>query len=90
MDFLVSRVESLGAKEGEISLNRRDLDALGQELLERVNRQGGAFTLAHEPIDAAGGFTIAMGRVEVDSTVEMLLASIREEVMPQVVAALFG
>jgi vacuolar-type H+-ATPase subunit E/Vma4 len=33
---------------------------------------------------------LTMGRIEIDSTLEMMMSSIKEDVMPDVVAALFG
>lgn len=90
VQFLAGKVEEIGAEQGVIALNERDREAIGAELIEAVNRKGGAFTLSENTIDAAGGFMLTMGRIEIDSTLEMMMSSIKEDVMPDVVAALFG
>ena len=40
-------------------------------------------------LTASGGFVLRIGRIELDSTLEMMVSSVREEAMPEVVSALF-
>jgi hypothetical protein len=47
------------------------------------------FTLSEDTLSALGGFVLRIGRVELDSTLEMMVSSMREDVMPEVVSALF-
>ena len=90
VQFLAGKIEEIGAEQGVIALNERDREAIGTALIEAVNRKGGAFTLSEDTIDATGGFMLTMGRIEIDSTLEMMMSSIKEDVMPDVVAALLA
>lgn len=87
--MLSTKLAEMGIKEGEILMNKKDRDSIGKEFLSGLNKTGQKFTLSEETIDAAGGFVLRIGRIEMDSTLEMMLASIREEVMTDVVSALF-
>jgi V/A-type H+-transporting ATPase subunit E len=88
--LLAGKLEELAYREGEILLNQKDRDAIGKELLERINREGREFKLSQDTLDALGGFVLRVGRIELDSTLEMMVSSVREDAMPEVVSALFG
>ena len=90
VELLLGRIRDIGATRGVIALNERDRESIGAELIAAVNQSGGEFTLSEGTIDASGGFMLTMGRIEIDSTLEMMVASVKEEVMQDVVAALFG
>lgn len=87
--MLSAKLSEMGIKEGEILMNKKDRDSIGKEFLADLNKSGQKFTLSEKTIDAAGGFVLRIGRIEMDSTLEMMIASIREEVMTDVVSALF-
>lgn len=92
LELLVRTVESCGAEGGELLLTETDRARLGEELAARVNagKTAGTFTLSEDTIRAAGGFVIRNGAVEVNSTLEVMLEAVREEVTPKVVETLFG
>jgi len=87
--LLAGKLDALAYRQGEILLNRKDREEIGEELLAQVNREGRMFTLSEDTLSALGGFVLRIGRVELDSTLEMMVSSMREDVMPEVVSALF-
>ncbi|NCB42766.1 MAG: hypothetical protein EOM59_09120 [Clostridia bacterium] len=87
--MLLRKIKEIDVEEGEILLNKNDRSSIGKEFLVELNKGGNKFSLSEETIDAAGGFVLRMGRIEMDSTLEMMISSIREEVMTDVVSALF-
>ncbi|MDD2295411.1 MAG: V-type ATP synthase subunit E [Eubacteriales bacterium] len=89
LQLLAHKLEEMDYREGEIVLNKSDRDAIGEKLLEQVNRDGRHFVLSSDTLDALGGFVLRIGRIELDSTLEMMVSSVREAVMPEVVSALF-
>lgn len=89
MQMLAKRLSEMDIKEGAIRLNKSDYDAIGKEFLQKLNKDGNKFTLSEDTIDATGGFILRMGKIEMDSTLEMMVDSIREDVTRDVVSALF-
>ncbi|HCU08357.1 MAG TPA: hypothetical protein DF480_05255 [Clostridiales bacterium] len=89
IQLLAHKLEELEYREGEIVLNKEDLESIGEELLELVNRDGRKFVLSSDTLDILGGFVLRIGRVEMDSTLEMMVSSVRESITPEVVSVLF-
>lgn len=89
IQLLAHKLEELEYREGEIVLNKKDLETLGEELLEQVNRDDRHFVLSSDTLDILGGFVLRIGRVEMDSTLEMMVSSVRESITPEVVSVLF-
>lgn len=87
--LLAHKLKEMSHQEGEIVLNEKDREAIGEELLAMVNQEGGKFLLSSDTLTASGGFVLRIGRIELDSTLEMMVSSVREEAMPEVVSALF-
>lgn len=87
--LLAHKLKEMSYQEGEIVLNEKDREAIGEELLAMVNQEGGKFLLSSDTLTASGGFVLRIGRIELDSTLEMMVSSVREEAMPEVVSALF-
>jgi V/A-type H+/Na+-transporting ATPase subunit E len=90
VQLLAAKLGEIGVKEGEILLNKKDLEGIGKDLLSAANANGGRFTLSRDTIEAAGGFILRTGRIEMDSTLEMMVSSVKEKAMAEVVSALFG
>ena len=80
--MLSTKLAEMDLEKGEILLNKKDHDAIGKDLLADLNKGGKKFTLSEETIDASGGFVIRMGKIEMDSTLEMMISSIRERPCP--------
>ena len=89
VQLLAHKLKEMSYQEGEIVLNEKDREAIGEELLALVNLDGKKFLLSSDTLTASGGFVLRIGRVELDSTLEMMVSSVREDVMPEVVSALF-
>ena len=89
INMLSAKLAAMGIEKGEILLNKHDRESIGKEFIDHLNKGGQKFTLSEDTIDAGGGFVLRMGRIEMDSTLEMMIASIREDVMTDVVSALF-
>lgn len=92
ISLLARSVEQTGDEGGELRLNAKDKARIGQKLVDRINKEGkaGTLTLSEHTIDAAGGFVLRRGAVEINSTLEVMVEAIREEVTPDVVKTLFG
>ncbi|NLY70100.1 MAG: hypothetical protein GX076_00180 [Clostridiales bacterium] len=86
INLMVDAISQTGVSEGELILNKRDRDKVGKKIIERLN---GKLTLSKENIDAKGGFVLRQGSVEINSTLERMVDSIKEEVTPEIVETLF-
>lgn len=92
IDLLARTIDKMEPEGGEILLNSRDRERIGEKLLAAVNGRDNRakLCLAEDTISAAGGFVLRKGAVEINSTLEVMVAAIREEVTLQVVETLFG
>lgn len=79
----------------ELILSERDRDRLGEELLEKVNREltksgrKGNLTLSQDTYDMLGGFVLRRDNIELNSSFESLFKSFREELELEVSRILF-
>ena len=89
--LLVKAISDTGVDSGELMLNQKDRDMVGQKVVGLVNdsKTSVGVTLSNETIDAKGGFVLKNGAVEINSTLETMVNSIRESVTPEVVKVLF-
>lgn len=77
----------------ELLLNARDKQALGPELVDRINQgrsAGPAITLAEDSAQITGGFVLRTARYEIDRTLDSIIASLKEDMAPEVAAELFA
>lgn len=90
--LLEKSIGKLDVQEGELLLNRKDRAEIGPKLLERLQKSGkaGALVLSEETINAAGGFVLRAGTVEINSTLEVMVDAVRDDVTPAVIRSLFG
>lgn len=98
VSFLVKAMLSTGMTSGEAIFNEKDKTSLGQQVVDQVNetlsRNGKVtdsekITLSSGTIQAKGGFILKKGSFEVNSTLETMIDSVRDQLTPQVVEALF-
>jgi V/A-type H+-transporting ATPase subunit E len=91
VDFLTKEISKIPYNEGLIILNKRDREKIGEKLVKAVNENLKAekFKLSNETINSNGGFILRSGSVEINSTFETLLDSIRDELTNEVANALF-
>ncbi len=103
LDLMAATLVKTGAAEGELLLNPRDRDRLGEMLVEKANLaikpaegddSGAAdqntLVLSADTISARGGFVLRKGSMELNSTLEVMVGDVTEEMTPEVVRILFG
>ncbi len=91
IDFLIKEISKIPYNEGMIVLNKQDRDKIGEKLVKAVNEKLKAekFKLSNETVNTHGGFILKSGSVEVNSTFETLLDSMKDELTNEVANALF-
>ena len=96
VDFLVKKIKEVSSEAsidgGILYLNKKDKDAIGKEIVEKVNadgKKGAQVTLSEDTIGASGGFVLRSGSVEINSTLETMVGAVREDATSEVVGALF-
>lgn len=91
MNFLTNEISKIPYNEGVIILNKHDRDKIGEKLVKTVNEKLKAekFKLSNETVNSHGGFILKSGSVEINSTFETLLDSMKDELTNEVANALF-
>lgn len=91
IDFLTKEISKVPYNEGMIILNKQDRDKIGEKLVKAVNEKLNAekFKLSNETVNSLGGFVLKSGAVEINSTFETLLDSMKDELTNEVANALF-
>lgn len=89
--LLAERAKEAAVQGGELLFSERDRAEIGEKIVDLVNagRTDARVSLGSDTINARGGFVLRSGAVEINCTLETMVADIREEVTPQVVKALF-
>ena len=83
-------VKSADCGTGEVILNAADRERFGDAVVKAANEKlGGNLTLSGEVGDFAGGLIVRNERIEVNSTLELLINLCRGEMSSQVAKALF-
>ncbi|MBK5093412.1 MAG: V-type ATP synthase subunit E [Actinobacteria bacterium] len=89
-------VEAAGDSGGEVIMSPGDRERLGAEVVERANRKlaaagkKGSLTLSDETREIFSGFVLRRGGVEMNSDIEALMRSRREDLERKPVEILFG
>lgn len=91
IDFLVNQIVTIPNCEGTIILNELDREKIGEKLVNSVNEKlnGKKVTLSNETQKAAGGFVLKRGNIEINSTFEAILNSMKDELTGEIASALF-
>ncbi|NPV54427.1 MAG: hypothetical protein HPY71_13075 [Firmicutes bacterium] len=85
-----------GAREIEVILSARDRERLGQAFLDEVSeglraaRGSGRLVMSTETRGLAGGFILKTQAMEINSSMEAVVAGEREELLARVADILFG
>jgi len=92
ISLLVDEVKKTGIKTGEILLNEKDRETIGKKLIGDVNKsvKDSELRLSDQTIDSKGGFVLRTGSIEINSSLETMVDSIKESVVPQLVKMVFG
>ena len=91
LSFLAQEIVKIPNCEGSIVLNAKDRENIGERLVKAVNEKLGAekVALSKNTVKASGGFVLKRGSVEINSTFETLLDSMKDELTGEIANALF-
>lgn len=91
LSFLAQEIVKIPNCEGSIVLNAKDRENIGERLVKTVNEKLGAekVALSKNTIKSSGGFVLKRGNVEINSTFETLLDSMKDELTGEIANALF-
>lgn len=91
VSFLADEIVKVPNCEGTIILNDQDREKIGEKLVKAVNERlnGEKIALSNKTVQSSGGFVLKNGDIEINSTFETLLDSIKDELTYEVANALF-
>lgn len=91
MDFLVNIVKDGNCTSGEVVLNKRDFDSIGEKFVERLNKEveNGGFSLSQESSKIKGGLLVKRGSVYMNGSVETMIYEKYNELAASVATTLF-
>lgn len=91
INFLLNEIIKIPYNQGTIILNKQDREKIGEKLVKAVNEKFKAekFTLSNETLNSSGGFVLKSGAIEINSTFETVLDSIKDELTNVVANVLF-
>ena len=91
LSFLAQEIVKIPNCEGSIVLNAKDRENIGERLVKTVNEKLGAekVSLSKNTVKSSGGFVLKRGNVEINSTFETLLDSMKDELTGEIANALF-
>jgi V/A-type H+-transporting ATPase subunit E len=91
VSFLGEKIRRAARDGGIILMNEEDRDTVGSRAVALANTLLGSekVSLGRYAISARGGFVLRAGAVEINCTLEAMVASVKEEATPEVAAALF-
>ena len=89
--FLTNEIVKVPNCEGTIILNEHDREKIGDKLVKAVNDRlnGEKIALSNKTVQTSGGFVLKNGDIEINSTFETLLDSVKDELTYEVASALF-
>ncbi|HBV67420.1 MAG TPA: hypothetical protein DEF04_04005 [Clostridiales bacterium] len=92
IDFLTNQITKVPYEDGMIILNKSDREKIGEKLIKSINDnqlKSDKFSLSSETSNSSGGFILRSGSVEINSTFETILDSVKDELTNEVANALF-
>ncbi len=91
ISYLAEQIINIPNCSGTIILNAKDKERIGDKLVKLVNEKlnGQRIELSEKTINSIGGFVLKNGDIEINSTFETLLNSIKDELTNDVANALF-
>ncbi|MEL7649655.1 MAG: V-type ATP synthase subunit E family protein [Sedimentibacter sp.] len=91
MNLLANEIVRIPNCAGTIVLNQRDKNNIGEKLVKAVNERLKAekIALSNNTIESSGGFVLKNGAIEINSTFETILDSMKDELTNEVANALF-
>lgn len=91
LNYLADEIVKIPNCEGTIILNEKDRDKIGERLVKTVNEKlkSEKLSLSTKTVKASGGFVLKNGAIEINSTFETILDSMKDELTNEVANALF-
>jgi V/A-type H+/Na+-transporting ATPase subunit E len=91
INFLIDKIIETSSSKGEIILNEKDRKNIGEKIIKIANEKikDGKMVLSSKTIHASGGFVLKNGDIEVNSTFETILDTVKEGLTFEVANALF-
>lgn len=91
INFILSEIEKSSLLEGELVLNEKDKKNIGEKLVILANEKlnTNKIKLSNRTIQASGGFVLKNGNIEINSTFETILSSIKDELTFEVANVIF-
>ena len=91
IDFLLAMYAEVTIEGGEICLNEKDRQRVGEKLVAKINdgSQKEQVKLSEDKISARGGFILKKGFIEINATLETLVNSVKEDATGQIAEILF-
>lgn len=91
INFLAKEIQKIPNCKGEVILNERDKINIGEKLVKAVNEniKGNKVVLSNKTIQASGGFVLKNGNIEINSTFETILSSIKDGLTFEIANTLF-
>lgn len=92
ISFLVKMYEQVTIEGGEICLNEKDRQRVGEKLVTAINdgSKKEKVKLSEDKISAKGGFILRKGSIEINATLETLIHSVKEDATGQIAEILFA
>lgn len=96
VSFLTDKIAEIAQGGEEVILNAKDKEEIGLKLIAAVglknlkHLQLKMVTLSSETKNIPGGFILRSGDVEIDCSLSTMVQGCRDEVLPEVVSALFA
>lgn len=91
INFLANQIVTIPNCEGTILLNKLDREKIGEKLINVVNEKlnGQKVSLSNETQRMSGGFVLKHGKIEINSTFETILESMKDELTGEIAGVLF-
>lgn len=91
ISFLEGEIIKIPNCRGALILNEQDRERIGDKLIKLINDKLGEnkIELSTETIQASGGFVLKRGNVEINSTFETMLSSVKDSLTIEIADILF-
>ena len=91
INLLANQIVTIPNCEGTIVLNELDREKIGEKLINSVNEKLNEkkVTLSNKTQKSSGGFILKRGNIEINSTFEAILNSMKDELTGEIASALF-
>jgi len=91
INFIIDEIMKSSFNEGELILNEKDKKNIGEKIVSLVSEKlkTNKIVLSDKTIHASGGFVLKNGNIEINSTFETILSSVKDELTYEVANVIF-